>query len=107
MRKYGKWALTLGLMASTPGLGLAAAPWPRPDADKQAEKPSAARSESGKTQNQKTADDVAAALGKARLQGFDIEIECKDGTAILKGRVVDPKQKDKATEVAQRVPGVK
>jgi osmotically-inducible protein OsmY len=105
MRKYGKWALTLGLMASTPGLGLAAAPWSRNDTA--AEQPSASSPSAGKTHNQKMADSVAAALGKARLQGYDIEIEYKDGTAILKGRVVDPRQKDKATNVARTVPGVK
>jgi osmotically-inducible protein OsmY len=105
MRKYGKWALTLGLLASTPGLGLAAAPWSR--TDKPAEPPVASSPGAGKTHNQKMADEVAAALGKARLQGYDIEIEYKDGTAILKGRVVDPKQKDKATNIAKTVPGVK
>ena len=98
MRKYGKWALTLGLLASTPGLGLAAAPWSRADADKQAEKPSARTAETPKNNNQELADDVAKALAKAKLQGYDIEIECKDGTAVLKGRVVDPKQKDRATD---------
>lgn len=101
MRKYGKWALTLGLVAATPGLGLAA-PWSRHDADKEAEKPAAKPA----SKNQKMADDIAVALRNARLQGYDIEIEYKDGTAILKGRVIDPKQKDKATQVVERVPGV-
>jgi len=104
MRKYGKWALTLGLAAATPGLGLAA-PWARP-AEQPAEKPAAASPSAAKN-NQKMADDIAAALHKARLQGYDIEIEYKDGTAILKGRVVDPKQKEKATEVVEKLPGIR
>jgi len=110
MRKYGKWALVAGLMAATPSLGLAA-PWSRASeadrADKTAEKAPAATKPTGKNQNQKVADDIAVALRNARLQGYDIEIEYKDGTAILKGRVVDPKQKDKATQVAEKVAGVK
>ncbi|HUQ70001.1 MAG TPA: BON domain-containing protein [Planctomycetaceae bacterium] len=110
MRKYGKWALVAGLMAATPSLGLAA-PWSRASeadqADKPADKVPQAAKPAGKNQNQKIADDVAVALRNARMQGYDIEIECKNGTAILKGRVTDPKQKEKATAVAERVAGVK
>lgn len=101
MRKYGKWALVLGLMAATPGLGFAA-PWSRTENGDKASSPAAA----SKTSNQKVADDIAVALRNARLQGYDIEIEYKNGTATLKGRVTDPKQKDKATQVLQKLPGV-
>jgi osmotically-inducible protein OsmY len=108
MRKYGKWALVAGLMAASPSLGLAA-PWSRASEADQADQPAekAAAKPAGKTQNQKVADNIAVALRDARLQGYDIEIEYKDGTAILKGRVVDPKQKDRATQVVERIPGVK
>lgn len=106
MRKYGKWALTLGLMAATPGLTLAA-PWSRSNAgDAASSKSEAAGQPSGKSHNQEMADKIAVSLRNARLQGYDIEIEYKDGTVILKGRVTDPKQKDKATEVVQKIPGV-
>jgi osmotically-inducible protein OsmY len=106
MRKYGKWALTLGLMAATPGLSLAA-PWSRTQAaDAGGEKTEAASRPSGKSHNQEMADKIAVSLRNARLQGYDIEIEFKDGTATLKGRVTDPKQKDKATQVIQKIPGV-
>ncbi|MBC7821452.1 MAG: BON domain-containing protein, partial [Planctomycetaceae bacterium] len=43
----------------------------------------------------------------AKLQGYDIGIEVKEGTAILTGEVTDPNQKDKATQVASRAKGVK
>ncbi len=101
MRKYGKWALVLGLMAATPGLSFAA-PWSRAENGDKA----SSQAPAGKTQNQKVADDIAVALRNARLQGYDIEIEYKNGTATLKGRVTDPKQKDKATQVLQKLPGV-
>ncbi|QDV28160.1 periplasmic protein [Planctopirus ephydatiae] len=97
MRKYGQWVLTLGLLASIPNVGTAA-PWSSKD------EPAATKSTSS---NQKMAEDVAAALKQARLQGFDIEIACKGGVATLKGKVTDPKQRDKASQVVERVPGVK
>lgn len=105
MRKYGKWALTLGLIAATPSLG-SADPWSRTDQGSQPSKAAAEAKSSSRTQNQKKADEIAAALGKARLQGYDIEIEYRDGVATLKGRVVDPKQKDKATKIVEGVAGV-
>lgn len=105
MRKYGKWALVLGLMAVTPGLSFAA-PWSREGNGDKAEKPAAEAKPRSKTSNQQVADDIAVALRNARLQGYDIEIEYKNGVAILKGRVVDPKQKDRATQVVQKVAGV-
>lgn len=102
MRKYGKWALTLGLMAATPGLGFAA-PWSRKDTDQAAE---TAQSTSAKPSNQQMADRIATSLRQARLQGYDIGIEYKNGTAILTGRVNDPAQKEKATAILSRVEGV-
>lgn len=101
MRKYGKWALVLGLMAATPGLSFAA-PWSRAENGDKA----STQAPASKGQNQKVADDIAVALRNARLQGYDIEIEYKNGTATLKGRVTDPKQKDKATQVVQKLQGV-
>lgn len=112
MRKYGKWALTLGLMAATPNLGLAASWFGKKDADQAAEKAPAAQKApkeqmaASKPGNQQMADRIAVALRDAKLQGYDIEIEYKGGTAILKGRVVDPKQKEKATQVVSKLDGV-
>lgn len=103
MRKYGKWALTLGLMAATPSLGFTA-PWSRKtDADQAAE---TAPASSSKPSNQQMADRIATSLRDARMQGFDIGIEYKNGVATLTGRVTDPAQKDKATQVVSRLQGV-
>lgn len=97
MRRYGKWVLTLGILAATPGISSGAFPWPfGKGAD-----PAAAH------QNQKTAEDIAAALRQARLSGSDIEIEFKNGVATLNGKIYDPAQKLQATQVVERVRGVK
>lgn len=106
MRKYGKWALTLGLMAATPGLSFAA-PWSRTkDADQAVEKAPATQSAAARPSNQQMADRIAVALRDAKMQGYDIGIEYKNGVAILTGRVTDPAQKDKATRVASQIAGV-
>ncbi|GIX05546.1 MAG: BON domain-containing protein [Planctomycetaceae bacterium] len=83
-------------MAALPGVGWSA-PWSVRERSQNAD---AAAS------NQQIADQIAKALHDAKLQGYDIEIEFKDGTAVLKGRVTDLKQKDKATQVTRKVPGV-
>lgn len=68
---------------------------------------SAQNQQAAKQKNQKAANEVAGALRSAKLQGYDIGIEVKEGTAILTGEVTDPAQKDKATQVALRAKGVK
>lgn len=94
MRKYGKLALTLGLLAAAPGWsGLA------PEA-RGAEKGSA------KKQNQEVAEDIAAALRAARVSGQGMEIEFKNGVARLKGEVADARMKARAEQVVERVRGV-
>ena len=74
MRKYGKWVLTLSLLAATPGLTFAASPKLKDS------KPSAG-TKASRTDNQRVAEDIANAL-RGRVQG-DISIEYKDGTAVL------------------------
>lgn len=105
MRKYGKWALVLGLMAATPGLGFAA-PWSRTENGDKASSPAASGKTQGKGSNQQVADEIAVALRNARLQGYDIGIEYKNGVATLTGRVSDPAQKTKATQVVSKLKGV-
>ena len=68
MRKYGKWVLTLGLLAATPGLTLAAGPKSKVD-----EKPAAGVKKTTKTENQKVAEDIALAM-RGKVQG-DVNIE--------------------------------
>ncbi|MBS0201424.1 MAG: BON domain-containing protein [Planctomycetes bacterium] len=100
MRKYGKWVLTLGLLAATPGLTLAAGSKSKAD-----EKP-AAESTSAKAANQKVANDIAKAMKAARIQGREIDIRFNDGVASLSGVVADAKVRDRAHEAVSRVPGV-
>ena len=99
MRKYGKWVLTLGLLAATPGLTLAAGPKSKVD-----EKPTASGKKATKTENQKVADEIAVAM-RGKIQG-DVNIEYKDGVATLSGSVADPKLKEKASAIVGKVDGV-
>lgn len=96
MRHLGKWLLALGLLAIAPAASDAAL-WGN----------SAQNQQAAKQKNQKAANEVAGALRSAKLQGYDIGIEVKEGTAILTGEVTDPAQKDKATQVASKAKGVK
>lgn len=96
MRHLGKWLMALGLLAIAPAASDAAL-WGNSTQNQQA----------AKQKNQKTANEVAGALRNAKLQGYDIGIEVKEGTAILTGEVTDPAQKDKATQVASKAKGVK
>jgi osmotically-inducible protein OsmY len=41
------------------------------------------------------------------VKGGAIDVEVKDGTVTLKGKVQEPKQKDKAERIAKKVNGVK
>lgn len=99
MRKYGKWALTLGLLAATPGLTFAAGPKSVAD-----DKPGAGVRKATKNANQLLAEEIAAAM-RGKVQG-QIDIECKDGLAILVGTVGDQKLKDNASQLAGQVAGV-
>ena len=100
MRKYGKWVLTLGLLAATPGLTLAAGAKSKSD-----DKPAAESKGTSKEENQKLANEVAKAMRNKRIQG-DISIEVKNGVAVLSGSVADAKIKDKATEAVSKVHGI-
>jgi osmotically-inducible protein OsmY len=98
MRKYGKWVLTLSLLAVTPGLTFAASTKSKDD------KPSTG-TRASRTDNQRVADDIANAL-RGKVNGRDMGIEFKNGTAVLTGSVLDPKIKAKAEELARSVAGV-
>jgi osmotically-inducible protein OsmY len=96
MRHLGKWLTALGLLAIVPTASDAAL-WGN----------SAQNQQAAKQKNQKAANEVASALKGAKLQGYDIGIEVKGGTAILTGEVTDAAQKDKATQIASKAKGVK
>lgn len=56
--------------------------------------------------NQETAERIAAAMGAAGLDGYDIQIGFQNGTAQLSGQVTDASQRALAESVTSQVPGV-
>ena len=100
MSRYRKWVLTLGIVAATPGL---AAAGPFSFGQSQNDDAAAAAS-SPKAKNQKVAEDIAVALKKAAFHGYEIDIEYKDGLAILHGKVSDPRQKARPIRSFPRSP---
>jgi len=101
MRRYRKWVLSLGIMAVTPGIAMAGPfSFQRLKANKTAP---AASSRS----NQQVAEQIAGSLRAAKINGFEIDIEYRDGVAHLKGKVQDAAQKKKASRVVSKVKGVK
>ncbi len=67
----------------------------------------AAASRSAGVSNQQMAEQLAKALGPALASAHEVEIRFKNGTAILQGSIGSPREKQMATQIAQRVPGVK
>jgi osmotically-inducible protein OsmY len=56
--------------------------------------------------NQQAADQVAAALSRAGLSGYDIEVRCDNGTCTLSGTVSSRAHRDAAIQAASSVPSV-
>jgi osmotically-inducible protein OsmY len=100
MKFYRKWILTLGIAAVTPGIAMAGPLtfWKKSD-----QKPA---SKATAQSNQKLAEKVAGQLRSARLSGFDIEIEVKNGVCLLKGKIANAGQKQQASQLASAVAGV-
>lgn len=98
MRKYGKWVLSLSLMAATPGLTSAA--------DPQSMGANLSRGvRASKVDNQRMAESIANAL-RDKVTGGDIGIEYKDGVVVLSGSVADTRMKKLATSLTEQVPNV-
>jgi hypothetical protein len=91
MRKYGKWVLTLSLLAATPGITLGAS--------QKSKESTPARAT--RTDNQRVAEEIANAM-RGKVQG-DISIEYKDGVAVLSGTVADARIKKTAEALASKV----
>ena len=101
-----KWVLSLGLLATAPGIVLAG-PFDgmlksnaRPTAARPTAKASASRT------NDDIAHDVVDAMKAAGLKGKGIDIVVEDGVATLTGQISSSEQLAKATQVASRVPGI-
>lgn len=115
MRRYQKWVAALGLIAASPGITLAAGPRsPGQTASNPAvqfasaempQKPAAA-GQKAPNQNQVLADNIAQALRKAKLAGYDINVACQNGVAVLDGMVGTPQQKAAVYQAVTQVKGV-
>lgn len=99
MLAYRKWVLSLGIAAVTPGIALAG-PFPFSKSDQSVPQSTA-------SVNQKLAEEAASNLRAARFSGFDIEIEVQNGICLLKGKIADQAQKEQATAIISRVPGIR
>ncbi len=98
MRSYRKWVLSLGLAAAVaPSLALAG-PF--------SQKPVGAQAASAGN-NQQTAESVAQALRAAKLAGFDIDVEVREGVCTLSGKIGSSEQKERASKAVAAVPGVR
>lgn len=97
MRKYGKWALTLGLLAAMPGLTFAAG---------EAKSPRTADQAGAASPNQVKANEIAKALKAAGVKGKDINLEFQNGVALISGQVSDPAMRQTAEAAMRQVPGV-
>ncbi len=102
MPSHRTWVLTLAVAALTPGVTHAGIgsllKFGGGEKAQAVSKPG---------ENQRMAEAIADALRKARLTGHDIEIEYRDGIAVLSGVVANKRQKTLATRVVSRLRGVK
>src|SRR5258708_14076616 len=104
MHRYRKW-MSVGLLALTPGIAAAgASDWPqlKPGLGSST---AAARSakKSGGEANQELAERIAKALRNAKLSGYDIDIDVRDGAVILNGFVAGVEQRSAATKITRKV----
>ena len=105
MRRYQKW-FSVGLMALTPSLALAG-PLNSPQLQL---RPATGRSAAGRPRRRREprirrlANKIAAALKKAKLSGFEIDISVQNGVATLDGMVGSPEQRAAAHKAACRFP---
>jgi hypothetical protein len=108
MHRYQKW-MSVGLLALTPGIAVAGA------LDSPQLKPGYGSATAGartakKTKadaNQELAEKIAKSMRNAKLSGYDIDIDVREGVAILDGFVISSEQRKAATKAARSVPGVK
>jgi hypothetical protein len=105
MLRYQKW-LSAGLLALTPGIAMAGAldfPTLKPRQGAAAPRPP---KKSRAAVNQELAEKIAKALRNSKLDGYDIDIDVRDGVVILEGFVTRPEQRTAAAKAARAVQGV-
>ncbi|MCH9654923.1 MAG: BON domain-containing protein [Planctomycetes bacterium] len=103
MKRYRKWVLTLGIMAVTPGITMAG---PFDFLNKKSEETSSTAVSGKLSTNQRVANEIADTLRKARLTGYNMEIEYNKGVAVLTGKIPTAAQKTQATRLLSRINGV-
>ena len=105
MRRDRKWLLALGIMAVTPGITLAGPlSFLKSNTGNTA---ASTQTRTAKNENQLVAEAIAAELRKAKMTGFDIEIEYKNGIARLSGMIANARQKARVAQIVSKVNAVK
>lgn len=99
MRKYGKWLLTLGVLAASPA-------WVSADGFLSGTRSAQSSRTTQKQVNQQKAEQVAYALKQARLNGYDFEVEVRGDTVKLDGKVRDVTHRALASNVCRKVAGI-
>lgn len=99
MPKFGKWILTLGLVAATPAMAVADGLLGNPFA-RSSSKAASTRS------NQDVANDIARALRSARLNKYEMDVEFTNGVCTLVGKVGTEAQRAEATRLCSQIDGV-
>ena len=99
MRKYGKWLLVLGILAASPGLASA-------DGFLNGIRQSLPSKSAIQQKNQLKAQEVAQALQKARVNGYDLTVEVQGDVVKLEGKVRDASHKLLAEKACQQVTGI-
>ncbi len=109
MRGYQKW-LSVGLLALTPGVAAAGLinepPWVRRSNSASAAAAADRAAKKKKEINQDLAVRIGKALQKIKLNGYDIQIDVRDGVVTLDGSVGTRAQRTAAAKTSSAVPGV-
>ncbi|NOX55677.1 MAG: BON domain-containing protein [Planctomycetes bacterium] len=97
MRRFGKWVLTLGIIGVAPGLAMAGPlsllGLSRGSSDQVA----------ATNPNQVAAERIAKALRAGGFKGSDIQVQFRDGTAVLIGSVATVQQRKQVEALARAV----
>lgn len=100
MRKYGKWLLVLGILAANPA-------WVSADGFLGGLRQSLPLSKAAQqSRNQEKAQQVADALRRARVNGYDIAVEVRGDAVKVDGKVRDVRHRELAEQACRSVSGI-
>lgn len=101
MRKYGKLLLVLGILSANPA-------WVSADGLLNSLRSGTTTAKSvQKQQNQKKAEEVGYALKRARINGYDLQVEVRGEAVRIDGKVRDVTHRALAEQVCRRIAGIK